>query len=137
MGNVDGLGSGEEALEKGTSDAESAGARDGLRDGDAALGQGGGVCAVGELGSGLDKVGHAGDACILLVEAAVDNLLLGGLDGREDIWLSAVVAVGRRLGRLARVRRSLDFVPRLILVEVAIGLESFGDSWSCQTQLSI
>lgn len=91
-GDVDLLGSGEEAGKEGTADAEGTGTRDGLGDDETV--KGGTVLAIGENGGGLCELGNTGDAGVLLVQAGVDDLVLGLANGREDIRLALVIAVG-------------------------------------------
>jgi hypothetical protein len=92
-GDVDGLCAGVVALEEGTADAESTGARDGLGDSDAVFGERGGVGAISELEGGLGEVGNTGDASVLLVEVCLDDLLLRLLHRGEHVGLALVIAV--------------------------------------------
>jgi hypothetical protein len=80
------------ALEESSSEAESAGAGDGLGDGE--LVEDRGVVSVGKLGGSLREAGYTGDASVLLVGLALDNALLGLADGGEDVGLARVIAVG-------------------------------------------
>ena len=91
-GDVDLLGSGEEAGEEGTADAEGTGTRDGLGDDETV--KGGAVLAIGENGGSLGELGHTGDAGVLLVQTVVDDLVLGLANGREHVRLALVIAVG-------------------------------------------
>lgn len=92
-GNVDGLCAGVVALHEVSTDTQSTCAGDGLGDcypvalDSLALG------AVCEDCSGLGESWDTSDAGILLVEIAGDDLLLGGLDGGQNIWLSLVITV--------------------------------------------
>jgi hypothetical protein len=126
-GDVDGLCAGVVALEEGTTDAESARARDGLGDGDAVFGQRGRVGAVGKLEGSLGEVGDTGDAGVLLVEVGLDDLLLGFLDGREHVRLALVVTVrtntcGGQLPSLAQ--RQIVYVPKLIFLGLLSALNA-------------
>lgn len=73
------------------SDAESAGARDGLGDDEAVESRG--ALAVGEDGGGFGELWDSGDAGVLLVHLGLDHLVLGGANGWEDVWLSGIVTV--------------------------------------------
>lgn len=90
-GDVDGLGVRVEALQEGGGDAQGSRARDGLGDGDAVLGDERAGGSVGEFGGRGSEGRDAGDAGVFLVEAGGDDLGLGGLDGRQDVWLSLVI----------------------------------------------
>jgi hypothetical protein len=94
VGEVDLLGAGVELLEERASNAEGTGAGDGLGDDKAVVLDGGGVGTVGELGGGSGECGNTSDACVLLVEAGCDNLVLGGADGGQDVGLALVVTCG-------------------------------------------
>ena len=91
-GDVDLLVAGVEALEEGGANAEGAGARNGLGDGDAVEGRG--ILAVGQLDGSLGELGDAGDAGVLLVQARGDHLLLSGSDRGQDVRLALVISVG-------------------------------------------
>ena len=123
LGNVDGLGAGEEAGQEGAADAEGTSAGDGLGDGQTA--EGVAVLAIGENGSGLGELGDTGDASILLVEARGNHLLLSSPDGGENVGLALVIAVGTNTccswltmalgnGGGARIGWRRDCEPRLI-----------------------
>lgn len=91
VGEVDLLRMGVEALQERTADAQGTSAGDGLGDDEAVLGQGGGLGAVGQLGSGLGEGRDAGDTGVLLVEARSDDLVLRLADGGQDVRLALVV----------------------------------------------
>jgi hypothetical protein len=80
-----------EALQERTTDAQSTSTGDGLGDDETVLGQGGGVLAVGELGSGVGEGRDTGDAGVFLVEARSNDLVLGLADGGQDVRLALVV----------------------------------------------
>lgn len=65
-----------EAFEECAADAESAGAGDGLRDGDAVFLQWLGGWAVGKESSSLRETWDAGDAWVFLVQSRINDLLL-------------------------------------------------------------
>lgn len=92
VGDVDVLGAGVEGAEEGGGDAQGAGARDGLGDGDPVEGRAG--LAVREARGGGGELGEAGDAGVLLVHLVGDDLLLGGADRGKDVGLAGVIAVG-------------------------------------------
>lgn len=93
VGDVDGLCAGVVTLEEGATNAQSTGARDGLSDGDATFLERGRVRAVGKLESSGGELGDTGNASVLLVEVRLNDLLLGVLDGRENVGLALVIAV--------------------------------------------
>jgi hypothetical protein len=93
-GDVDGLCVRVVALEKGATNAEGAGAGDGLGDSDAVLGERLRVRAVGKLESSLGELGNTSDAGVFLVKGGVNDLLLGLLHGWQNVGLALVVAVG-------------------------------------------
>lgn len=74
-----------------SSDAESTGARDGLGDDEAVESRG--ALSVGEDGRGLGELWDTGDAGVLLVHLGLDDLVLGGANGWENVWLSSIVTV--------------------------------------------
>lgn len=91
VGDVDLLLAGEELGEEGSADAEGTSAGDGLGDGDAVEGD---AVTIGELSGSGGELRDTGDAGVLLVQLAVDNLLLGLADGGEDVGLASIVTVG-------------------------------------------
>lgn len=116
---VDGLGVGVELLEKSSSDAESTGTRDRLGDGDVVENRGSGTVRKG--GSRLGEGGNTGDTSVLMVEVLLEEALLGGAHGGENIRLSAVVTVRANTYRAGQ-NPSTDWrlelqtgIPRLIL----------------------
>lgn len=90
--DVDLLGARIEAREEGAADAKRARTRDGLRDGE--TGKRRRVGAIGEGRGFMRELGDASYASVFLVETGSDDLLLGSADGREDVGLAGVVAVG-------------------------------------------
>jgi hypothetical protein len=129
-GDVDGLCVGVVALEEGTANAKGTGTRDGLGDGDAVLGEGSRVGAVGEGEGGLGEVGDTGDAGVLLVQRLVDHLLLGLPHRGQDVGLALVVTVGAdTCGRqLGWIRDGAWSRTQVDLLGVAVGLEGLGDT---------
>lgn len=80
-----------EALEESTTNAQGTGTRDGLGDAETVLLDHGRVGAIGELGRGRGEGRETGDAGVFFVEFGRDNFLLGGANGRQDIWFALVV----------------------------------------------
>ena len=105
--NVDRLRVWVEALEEGPTYSQCARAGDGLCDGDAVFLESLAVGAVGQHGGLLGEAGDTGDAGIFLVEVFLDELLLGGAYGGEDVGLAFVVAC-RRIGWLVSQTRKAN-----------------------------
>jgi hypothetical protein len=112
--DVDGLCAGVEAREEVGADAQRAGAGDALRDRDATLLHRSRLGAIGERGGSLGEARDARDAGVLVVGAALKQLLLSGCDGRQDVGLAGVIAVG--------AYSQVDFL------RVAVGLERLRNS---------
>lgn len=102
-----------EALKEGSTDTKCTSAGNGLGDGNVVEDGGGGT-----VGKGCGRFGKgrcAGDAGVLLVELFENEAFFGGADGREDVWLASVIAVGAD--------------PEIDLVCKGVGFEGFGNTW--------
>lgn len=51
------------------------------------------IRAVCEEGSGLSKFGDTSDSSVFLIELCLDDFVLGGSNGWQDVWLPLVVPV--------------------------------------------
>lgn len=138
-GDIDLLRVRVEAREERTTDAQGAGAGDGLGNGETVLLDGGGVGAVGQLGRSLGEGGDTGDAGVLLVEAGGNNLVLGGADGRQDVRLALVVTCadgrcqycseqGKKKTADNAGRHTVSSHAQVDLLLERVGLESFSDT---------
>lgn len=117
-----------EALEEGATYSESAGAGDGLRDGDTVFLQGRGVSSIGEQSSRLREVGNTSDAGILVVELLAGDFFLGCPNGWEDIWLAFVVTVRTNAcsvtsAGISHIGQELN-IPRLIFLLLPSALKA-------------
>lgn len=100
--NIDLLRVRVETLEESTSDAQSTGTGDGLGDGKTVLRDHRGIGTVGQLGRSRCEGRDTSDTGILLVEARVDNLVLCGADGGQDVRLALVVTCLREKQAIRR-----------------------------------
>ena len=71
--------------------AESASAGDGLGDDEAV--ESGGALTVGEDGGSLSEFWYTGDAGVLLIHLSLDDLVLGGANRWQNVWLSGIITV--------------------------------------------